>query len=243
MIHRHPSELMFLKPPSGVGRGHGRRSKGKAKPSKVVRTIEESGVSLDVQDADYIKKLESMAARQELPSSLVDSSLEVPSGKRGPLLAKAADYEKFYEAIDRVYGAPSGELGKYEVIESYGGNWEVRFRHPSFMDIEPGGRYPLGSKSSESSKSGMRKYMLLKTRPALEQAELTRMHGGFGTLSIYEKYGGRILNDAEKALATREMEAHIERLFGSPITRQGRELNEEDWRKVKGGWRRSADTV
>ena len=239
------------KPTSGVGRKHGRRSNGKAEPSKaepvkepkVGGTVEESRASLDVQDPDYMKKLESMARRNELPSSLVDSSLDVPAGKQGPLLAKAADYEKFYEAIDRLYAEPSGELGKYEVIESYGGNWEVRFRHPSFMDVEPGGRYPLGSQSSDASKAGMRKYRLLQARPALEQAELTRMQGGFGTSSLYEKYGGRILNDAEKAQATREMEAHIERLFGSPITRQGRELNNQDWRKVKGGWRRATDTV
>lgn len=74
-------------------------------------------------------------------------------------------------------------------------------------------------------------------RPALELAALSRREG-FATFEMSRKWGGRLLSDAEKKQVNDEMTEHIRQLFKSPLSREGRKLNESFWKKKSGGWRR-----
>ena len=227
---------------SGIKRGGGkasaeRKTSGEVGQPKVGGTIEIGSTSLDIQDSAYLEKLEAMSKRNELPARLVDSSLEVPKGQQGPSSARGMDHEKFYEEIDRLYPEPPGEMGKYHVRD-LGSRADIEFEYDSFTGEEPSPRYPLGQKSSDRAKAGAVKYAIYRQRGALELAALSRAGDGYGTLEMAQKWGGRLLSDSEKAAATREMEAHIQRVFKSPLSRAGRELNDSMWRREKGGWRR-----
>ena len=117
------------------------------------------------------------------------------------------------------------------------GNASIHFTNNAVRGEDTLIRYPSGSKANESEKAGAIKYAIYRHRGRLELAALCR-RGGFATYEMAEKYGGRALSNQEKSAVNREMNAHIKKLFGSPLSREGRELNESHWIKENDGWRR-----
>ena len=103
-------------------------------------------------------------------------------------------------------------------------------------------RYPSGRKATETEKAGAIKYAIYKHRGHLELAVLCR-RGGFATYEMAEKYGGRLLSNAEKAVVDSEMNAYILKLFGTPLSAEGYEQNNHEWFKEPGGWRRMGNAV
>ena len=155
--------------------------------------------------------------------------------KNNEIPSKVTDSHSF-EEIDRLYPAPSGIMSEYHINEM-GGTASIHFDNNAVRGEDTFIRYPNGRKASPSEKAGAIKYAIYKHRGALELAALCR-RGGFATFDMAEKYGGRLLSNLEKAAVNREMNAHIKKLFGSPISREGQKLNEGHWIKEVGGWRR-----
>lgn len=161
--------------------------------------------------------------------------------KNGEIPAKItgtkSERAKIFEEIDRLYPNPSGIMSEYHVNDTLG-TASIHFDNNAIRGEDILVRYPNGSKATASEKSGAIKYAIYRNRGALELAALCR-RGGFATYEMAQKYGGRLLSNTEKSAVNREMNAHIKKLFGSPISREGREANETHWIKEPGGWRRS----
>ena len=141
-----------------------------------------------------------------------------------------------FEQIEREYPAPPGVMNEYH-IEEFSGTAEIHFDNNYLRGEDISIRYPRGTRASEEEKAGAIKYEIYQHRPALELSALSR-RGGFATFEQSQKWGGRLLSDKEKAQVNSEMEAHIRKLFNSPLSRKGRELNESQWTRESGGWRR-----
>lgn len=194
--------------------------------SSGTQTIESVKKPFSASSPDSLKQLESMAQRGEIPAWISEGSRE--------------ERERIYEAIDRLYPAPPGELNNYEVIQVDRRHIEVRFRHDMMTAESPGQLNLTRPDMSESARSGMIKQAIYLQRDAAELALVSRK-GGFPSYEMANRYGRRVLSDAEKAQADREIESYIQSVLKSPMSKGGRELNAINWRKVSGGWERALE--
>ena len=55
------------------------------------------------------------------------------------------------------------------------------------------------------------------------------------------KWGGRLLSNAEKTQADKEIEAYVRDLFKTPISKKGKQSNAVEWIKTRDGWYRRGD--
>ena len=211
---------------SGIRRGSsngGTSSKEASSPTKT-ETIEALKQPLIVSSPDSMKKLEEMASRGEIPGWLSEGSRE--------------ERERMYEAIDRLYPDPPGELNNYEVIPRGRHNIEVRFRQDLMTAESPSQLNLTRPEMSESARRGMIKQAIYLQRDSAELALASRK-GGFPTFEMSHKYLRRVLSNAEKEQADREIESFIQKMLKSPMSKAGRAANAGMWRKVAGGWERA----
>ena len=159
--------------------------------------------------------------------------LELPTKIKG----SRAERAKIFEEIGRSYPDPSGIMSEYHV-EDAGNSAIVYFDNNVVRGEDILVKFPSGSKASESEKAGAIKHAIYQHRGRLELAALCR-RGGFATFDMAEKYGNRALSNLEKAAVDSEMNAYILKLFGSPLSAEGKELNETHWIQDADGWRRS----
>ena len=198
----------------GGGGGGGSTTAGAAQSQETL-IISDKSVS-------SVQEVEAMAKKGEIPSK-IEGSRE--------------DQKKIYEAIDRLYDKPPGIMGDYKV-EDMGRSLEISFNYNMLHGEDTSARLP-GRDVSQAVKDGAVKYAVYNHRGALELAALSRGNNGYPTLEMGRKYGNRSLSNAEKAQANHEMETHIRNLFKSPLSVEGRRLNESYWHKDADGWRRS----
>ena len=100
---------------------------------------------------------------------------------------------------------------------------------------------PHGRKAGEAERAGAIKYAIYKHRGALELAATCRAEG-YPTYDMHRKWGGRILSSSEKAQVDREIEAHVQNLFQSPMSKSGKAYNVSEWAQLQGGWVRKGDS-
>lgn len=140
------------------------------------------------------------------------------------------------EEINRLYDNPPGIMSEYSVND-FGSTLEINFDNNAVRGESVLMRLPSGRHASEAEKAGAVKYAVYSHRPALELAASSRRQG-FATLEMSQKWGGRLLTNTEKKQANREIEQNIQKLFKSPMSKKGKDLNESMWKKEEGGWRR-----
>ena len=143
---------------------------------------------------------------------------------------------KTLEEINRLYPDPPGIMGEYHVTES-GSTLAIDFDNNAVMGEGTHINLPSGRHASEAEKAGAIKYAVYSHRAALELAASSRRQG-FATLEMSQKWGGRLLTNTEKKQVNREIEQNIQKLFNTPMSKKGKELNESMWKKEDGGWRR-----
>ena len=234
MIHRHPSELMFLKPPSGVGRGHGRRSKGKAEPSKAEpvkaggtrQAIEMIDETFNASAPGAFERLREMAQRGEAPYNVIGSN---------------DDRARFFEEFDRLYDTPPGELANYKVTQQ---GSRTLFLEPEYEYFK-GGRGEVYvhlphkyAQASEAEKSGAIKHAIFTRRWTVEDGVYHRA-GGYPSYEMKWKYGAGPFSDAKKAQIDKEIKDFMEgQIFKSPLTQEGQRRAENYWERRQDGWYR-----
>ncbi len=213
-----------MKSNSGIDRSRKRGTKEQEPTSGGIRTLEPSDVTIRGADEDSLKRLAELAKAGELPAKIEGSQEE---------------QARIYEEINRLYPSPPGAMGEYKV-EDFGRTLDIHMTYGLLAGENPVVRLPRGRKASEAERAGAIKYAIYKHRDALELAAISRQHG-FPSLDFAEKWGGRILNSSEKAQVDREIEAHVQKLFKSPISKGGKKFNEGEWRQIQGGWVRASD--
>ena len=129
---------------------------------------------------------------------------------------------------------PPGIMSEYH-IEDFGRRLEIHFDN-NFVRGESV-LVTLPNKASAAARTRAINNAINQHRPDLELAASSRRNG-FATFVMSQKWGGRLLSDAEKNQVNQEIEQHIKQLFKSPFSKKGRELNEGYWKKETGGWRR-----
>ena len=127
-----------------------------------------------------------------------------------------------------------GIMSEYH-IEDYGSRININFDNNAIIGEDTYAYVPRKATQEEREKAIIE--AVKKHRPNLELAALSRRNG-FATFEMSQKWGGRLLSDAEKKQADIEMEDYIKQLFNSPLSQKGRELNESYWEHEDGGWRR-----
>ena len=127
-----------------------------------------------------------------------------------------------------------GIMSEYH-IEDYGSRININFDNNAIIGEDTYAYVPRKATQEEREKAVIE--AVKKHRPNLELAALSRRNG-FATFEMSQKWGGRLLSDAEKKQADIEMEDYIKQLFNSPLSQKGRELNESYWEHEDGGWRR-----
>ncbi|MBQ3455001.1 MAG: hypothetical protein IJG36_01070 [Synergistaceae bacterium] len=208
---------------SGIKRGVGNSRSSKSGSSNNDSTIAPNREALIASSPDSMRQLESLAAKGVIPDRIVEGSRE--------------ERERIYEAINRLYPEPPGEMNNYEVIQRDRRHIEVRFRQ-KLMEAESPPQLTLTHPDmSESARAGLIKHAIYRQRPAVELALLSRSDG-YASFPIASKYGKRVLSSSEKVAADREMISYVEGLLKSPLTREGLQSNQSEWRKMNGGWRR-----
>ena len=50
------------------------------------------------------------------------------------------------------------------------------------------------------------------------------------------------MSSSEKAQVDREIEAHVQNLFQSPMSKSGKAYNVSEWAQLQGGWVRKGDS-
>ena len=129
---------------------------------------------------------------------------------------------------------PPGIMNEYHT-EDFGSRIEINFDNNAVRGEDT--YVTVSSKATAAERQKAVIDAIIKHRPNLELAALSR-RGGFATFEMNEKWGGRLLSDAEKKQVNQEIEQHIKNLFKSPLSKKGKELNESFWKKESGGWRR-----
>lgn len=129
---------------------------------------------------------------------------------------------------------PPGIMSEYH-IEDFGRRVEVHFDN-NFVRGESI-LVTLPKKANTTERTRVINLAINQHRPALELAASSR-RGGFATFEMLQKWGGRLLTDDEKNQVDQEIEQHIKQLFKSPLSKEGKKLNEAFWKKESGGWRR-----
>ncbi|MBQ6113893.1 MAG: hypothetical protein IJL11_00800 [Synergistaceae bacterium] len=207
---------------SGIKRGGGAETP-KATASGA-QTTEVTSTVLNLSNSDGISQLKEMAKRGEVPQGIEAGSREAN--------------ERFYEEFDRLYPNPPGILNDYTVTPQGSRTVDVVFNY-NMAEAESPYTVTLPSRNaSESARRGAIKHAIYKKRPAVELA-LSSRSNGFSNFDMADKWGNRVLNNSEKAQVNREMEANIQRLLGTPMSKRGRELNESFWVKSGEGWTRA----
>ena len=208
---------------SGIKRGGGISEK--TPTFSLTGTIESTGQTLDASRTESLKELENMAKRGEIPDSVSGTG---------------AEREKIYEEFNRLYPDPPGILNDYRLDTSFGKNQVGIFYNYNMAEAESPGffTYSRQRNTSEAAKAGQIKHEIYKTRPKVELA-LSSRSSGFSNFEMAQKWGGRVLNNSEKAQVDREMEANIRNLLGTPMSQAGKQLNESFWVKSGEGWVRA----
>lgn len=216
---------MSRKNKSGIRRGGGSRAKRQSSGQEVQappQTLEVSRATLDASRPEATRELQDMANRGEVPFKLSGSG---------------EDRERIYEEFDRLYPDPPGILGDYRLDESMGSRQVGIFFNYGMAEAESPSyvRYPRYGKDSEAAKRGLIKHEIYKTRPAVELA-LSSRHHGYASLEQAQKYGKRVLSNAEREQADREIISQVESLLRTPMSRAGLEYNRSEWRRQGNGW-------
>ena len=200
---------------SSSGRGGGGGGSSSAKSEQQTLTISD-------KSANSVQDIEAMAKNGEIPRKL--------EGGR-------EEQKQMLEAIDRLYPDLPGVMGDYNV-EDMGRSLEISFNYNMLHGEDVSARLP-GRDVSQAVKDGAVKYAVYNHRGALELAASSRGLNGYPNLEIGQKWGSRLLSDHEKALANQDIYANVQKLFGSPISTEGKRLNEAYWSHENGGWRRA----
>ena len=190
-----------------------------------VSTIEVSERRIDASNSNAIQELRLMAERGEVPFSVNGTS---------------EARERFYEEFNNLYPDPPGILNDYRLDTRMGANQIGVFYNYNMAEAESPGffTYSRRRNTSEAAKAGQIKYEIYKTRPQVELA-LSSRSSGFSNFEMAQKWGGRVLNNFEKAQVDGEMEANIRNLLGTPMSLAGKQLNEGFWVKQGEGWVRA----
>ena len=161
---------MSRKGTSGVRRGG-----GSAKVENANQTYNESSIKrLNVDSPDSIQKLREMARRGEYPEFIESVTRE---GR-----------ERFYEEFNRLYPDPPGILNDYRIEQLDSRRINVLYNY-ELAEAESPALIRLPSRNpSESVRNGAIKYAIYTSRPAVENALLTRQ-GGYSSFALAEKYG------------------------------------------------------
>ena len=207
---------------SGIKRNGGSSRESPKAEASEKRTLEVSENRIDASSPDAIGELREMASHGEVPFSVSGSGEE---------------RERFYEEFDRLYPAPPGILNDYRLDTSMGANQIGVFYNYNMAEAESPGffTYSRRRNTSEAARAGQIKYEIYKTRSKVELA-LSSRSSGFSNLEMAQKWGGRVLNNSEKAQVNREMESNIRNLLGTPMSQAGKRLNESFWVKSGEGW-------
>ena len=203
------------------GRGSSSKTGGGGSSSASGQTLTISDTEIKDASKESMKKLETMAKNGEIPNKI--------SGSR-------EDQARIYEAIDRLYPNPPGIMNDYH-IEEVGKNLEISFNYNMLHGEDTSIRLP-GRDVSEAVKNGAVKYAVYQHRGPLELAASSRGMNGYSNLEMGKKWGNRLLSDHEKTLANHDIYTNIQKLFKSPISTEGKRLNESYWGHENGGWRR-----
>ena len=205
------------------GRGS---SSGKSR-EKNLGLITISGNVIDGTKPDSLERLTAMAQRGELPSEITGTREE---------------RARIYEEIDRLYPKPAGVMSEYHVVEEMKSSAHIIFDNEYTSGIDTNINYPRKMRATEAEKQGAIKYAVYKSRANLEYSATHRREwqggGGFATMDMARKYGGRGLSDKEKRHVERETAQHIQKLFKSSWSPEGRAKDNEHWYKTSEGWRR-----
>ena len=193
--------------------------------ASAVSTIQVSERRIDASNSNAIQELRLMAERGEVPFSVNGTS---------------EARERFYEEFNNLYPDPPGILNDYRLDTRMGANQIGVFYNYNMAEAESPGffTYSRRRNTSEAAKAGQIKYEIYKTRPQVELA-LSSRSSGFSNFEMAQKWGGRVLNNSEKAQVDREMEANIRNLLGTPMSQAGKQLNESFWVKSGEGWVRA----
>ena len=204
---------------SGIKRG----GTGITTPAKDERTIVPNREALVASSPDSVRQLEILASKGVMPDRIVEGSRE--------------ERERIYEAIDRLYPAPPGEMNNYDVIQRDRRHIEVRFRQ-NMMEAESPPQLTLTRpEMSERARAGLIKQAIYRQRAAVEVALSTRK-SGFPTYEMADKYGRKILSNSEKAQVDREIGEFVQSMLKTPMSSEGREIDSDMWIRVSGGWER-----
>ncbi len=227
----------FLKPSSGIGRGHGRRNgKGNGAKAQVQaeklhpyggegKTTETVDVYVNASASGAIEQLREMAARGEVPYSVRGNTKE--------------DLAHWYEEFDRLYDNPPGELGKYKTKPITRREIQIDHEHTYLGGKQPPAKTAHDvSKASPEEISGAIKYAIYQRRPVLEQG-FTFRASGWPTQDMKQKYGApgtRVFSNAEKTRIEQEIKSHLESLVKSPLSKGGQRYADGGWERKGDGW-------
>ena len=181
------------------------------------------------EDIEEVKKILQVTVAPKIPDIDLTSMPEKIEGTK-------EEQAKIFEQIDKFYKVPNGAMNEYHV-EVSGKHVDIHFDNNYLIGEDTSIELPSGKKASKAEREGAIKYAIYQHRPQLELSASSR-RDGFATIEMAIKWGGRLLSDAEKAQVDEEIEEHIQRLFNSPMSEEGKKLNELYWKKEQGGWRR-----
>ena len=219
---------------SGIRDGMKVRASGGGNTLLTSKSYEVSEQDINASESDALEKLRAMARRGEIPMEIRGS----PEQR-----------EKLYEEFVRIYGTPPGALNEYELKPVIDGNPNlVRIEFTNQDAIVRGIRvenvkYLRKGQGSELSRQGQVNHAILKARLAMEAAASMRGLDGFPNIELGQKYGRRILSNAEKEQADREINAFVRKVMKSPISRSGQRYLAQEWKKVSGGWIRAGSEM
>ena len=234
---------MSRKPTSGRGKKQSNSQSAAVKdekkttltPSGVVSYDVNDNVTINAGDPNSIEQLRTMQKRGELP-------IEILGGTRD-------ERERVFEEFARIYGDPPGILNEYTVkpVDEHLPNL-LQITFTTDQAIIQGIRVDDVSlvkrgKDSELSRRGQINYAILKARRNAEGAASFRGAQGFPDISFAQKWGYRILSDAEKEQANQEIHAFLEKQFKSPVSKSGRAYVDNAWMRLGNGWVRKGSDM